>query len=525
MKHSRFASLIACMVGFSSCAFAGHYECQTKTSGLTFTASPGGGSPTYGYGAVTGSVGGGAGSCSISGSVTTTFTWVKDKDGSGNTITNDLPPDSVIAIESCSVSTDAKTYISSGGGTPGGSSNNGLGSDWTTTTSPAAFPIVIYGGGMPITIGYEKMTSSTGTKATILTGGNSVTVTSSPSASASSGSGTYSAGITYSVSVYPVTVSVAGTLAMPDTSLEILPGQQATGSLGLGGSGLTVKSGTYQWGVTGDTFKSYSASDTSGLVTPMATGDWQVASPAWRWTAGINDTVTCTAELLYAPSGYSSKSVGSVTATKSVAVIAPNGNMTATLGGSGHGQLISPVGLTSKPSGAGNAVYILYEAMTPSEFSTAQGDGTIGYVQLLTNTNYSADGTVVKTSNIVSTPPDPLDNIALDNGYPYPFCDGYVAANTSTSGSGYDTPFFEPTGIGAGLLTTLETTLTAKGYSLFKAPGGTSQPVPCQYFVFTWNASASKSGGTWSMASNDTVITVSPDTGFIHPQWKHKWTN
>jgi hypothetical protein len=534
-------SVIASLVGLSSSfAFAGHFEAVGNTSGLTFT-SQSNSVPTFGVGSASGTCGGGSGSCSIGGTLTTTYKWKKDVVG-GVELAGDVAPLGVIVIESSTVTTDAKSFYGSGYATPTGSSVNGMGTDWSKNPAATTTVLVAGGGGYWVPIGTEVKSSSTGTKAQVMgvtaaAGGNAATftVTCSPSSSASAGNGTVSTTINYSLAFNPVTVSVAGTLAMADSSLEILPGQQAVGTLGIGGQNVSVDAATWQWGVSGDTFNTYVASASAGTLTYMQTADWKVGNPAWRWTSEVNDTVTCSAKVDYAPDGFASKEFGTATGSKLVTVKEAKGTLTATVRGDGHGQILQTPDLTSKPSIGGDAVVMTYKAPTDADFVPTQGYGSIGYIQLLDNTNYIASTAttnyLINTSIKTTTPPDRLPTIAVDNGYPYPFGDGYVLADDNSSGGAQDSPHL---GYNPALYISLNTNLTAKGYILFKAPGATSQPVPCQRFEFTWIASATKNGsGVWvesvdpttGVISNTTTKTVAETKAYIHPEWTHIFTN
>ncbi len=499
------AGLVACLVGISSYALAGHYQAGT-TSGLTFTASPGGGSPTYGAGTATGTVGGGGGSCSIGGQLTTTFTWVKDKDANGNDIVGDTPPDKVIAIESCSVSTTATTYISSGGGTPGGSSDNGMGSNWSTTTNPSPSPLYVYGGPYPTLIGYQKITSSIGSKATVLSGGASVTVTCSPSAVAASQSGPHSASVTYGATVYPVIVDVSGCKTLADLSRKILPGKGAVGTISTSAPDITFTS--HSWTVPGKLFKSFDLGTgySSGHAIDLDSNELTKSAPQWRWKEQVTSQVQCSATINY-------KGIGAGTASgKRIVTVADVGS---TLEYTFHNPPTEHKEATKIYSGNTNenAIDIKYSATTPNDMVEAGAQGQVGYVQLA-SWNFSRSAAGISVEDPANT-----DGFELDNQYPY---HGYNTASVGSTPTKYvtrDTPRANVNETTPGVNLGIDGIQSSLGYVMYIAPGSNTMPVNLILFGWQWELTATNPQTGWVSSKNLVSETLSQKKDSTHPDW------
>ncbi len=502
----------------ASISFAGHFERQIDTSALIMTPNP-----EYGFGPgdINGTCSAITGLATISGALKYVYTWKKDV-AFGVELIGDEAPISVVAIESCNMSASGESHFGAGYADPTSSCSNGMGPTWSSQTNS---------GLLDISGGTKIITTSNGTRASVITGfvnasgEHTYTINASPSADSSSGNGFSNAGFSYSVAIYPVTVSVSGTLALPDKSLEILPGQLATGSLSVGAPGVSWLNTTtnLDWSVTGETFRSYLANASAATLLPTGSREWKTKSPSWRWVSGgLNAVATCTRRLYYQPSGYPSATIGVSVGSQNINVIEPTSDFSISIGGDGHGQLLqTPLLLTSKPIAPPNAVTVFYQVDTPSEFVGAQGYGLFGYVQLLDNTQYKADSQVLFTSNITSSPPNYLDSVALDTAFPYtPF----QFAN-STQYTSVDSPFFgiSDANVAAGI-SSLSTNLKGKGYTMFLAPGSSSQLVPIQTLQWTWAAEATKDvNGVWSQSANTTAVLAPAGTAFIHPEWTHRW--
>jgi hypothetical protein len=508
MKHSFRPTLILFAgIVLPSFAEAGVFAVQGKSSGVSFTSSPGGGTPLFEPGKVTGNCGGGNGSCAISGAATTTYSWVP-------AYTDEPAPTQVVVIESCNVSTEAKSFYGAGFSTPTGSSNNGMTTDWSTNLSPSTTIIYVYGPGFAVPIGVQKVSSSIGTRARIVGvggTGNVVVTSGSISAAASAGNGNESATLAYSLTgIYPANISVAGSI-VDANALKILPGQLAIGSLSIGAPGATVKSDSCTWEVTGDTFLHFVVTQdlTNGSVD--RTTNWNEDHPNWRWTLPIQSNVTCNATITYNPGVNSAKDIGSISAAKVVLVATVSSEQVITCYKPGFFEVQStPNGarpyLTSKPAAQSDATFIQYKALAPTIFSS-QGIGEVSVIQILSDTAYIINGTPVQAVAGMDK--------ALDGFCPY----AKHSANGNFMTSAVDTPALG----GYPSTTSMQITLRAKDYVMYTAPNG--DYVPLRSGNWKHDSSASKLFGVWIMPSNTTDMTSQNEEELSHPLWNFRFVN
>ncbi len=483
----------------SSSVYAGSFTAPNNTSGVTFTGNPGSGTPTFAKGSVTGTCGGGNGSVSISGSASTTYEWQSSGPG-------DSAPENVVVIESCTVTTIARSFFGTGFVAPTGTSNNGMTGTWSNNAPIASSIIYAYGPGFSVPIGIQQTSSSIGTRARIIVGTGDVVVSSTVSSNASAGNGTDSTFIDYKVvGVYPATVSVAGTITVGGLS-KILPGQPAIGGLGVGGDGISVKPGSYQWDITGDTFTDFVVSPDLVHGHVERNTDLNAINPQWRWTLPIQSVVACSATLKYQPIGFASAEIGTVTASKIVEAVTVASTQTITC--YQPGQLLfnpKPI-LTSKPVAHSDATYIQYLALAPTDFNY-QGTGDVSIVQTLTDTAYLVDD---EPSQAVAG-----DDVALDVNYPY----AHHAANGAFGTAAVDAP-----AIGGHLDSIkLEIIFSAKDNVMYTPPNG--KPVPLKYGKWTHSSKAVKTNGTWNLQSSTTIKISENQDLSIHPEWDFLFVN
>lgn len=310
-------------------------------------------------------------------------------------------------------------------------------------------------------------------------------------------------------------MSVAGTLLDGDSNAQILPGQLATASLGLGGANVSFDPTTFQWSASGYKFYTFvvGSGDNTGTVNKLSTGDWKVASPSWRWVGSASATVTGAANVIYSPPGYPSVMVGTASDTKAVEVVAPNYEVRVLAARDGYFQgdilFSNPVGL--------HAVDFMYDATTPADFIATQGAGKCQFTQFLMNTNYYVNGVVGMTSASTTTPVEPD---CLDGSYIYQFSSGRIDADGSY-GYANDSPYWGAAIDLPGFLS-FSTSFTANSYCMYGAPGN-SNDVPLGYQAWTWNAAMSRvSGGSWNMTGNHSAASGAQTDVTAHKEWKHK---
>lgn len=516
--RNAFQSIVA--LGFflvTSLARAGHYQAG-PTSGLVATASPGGVvGPTYGNGSCSvPSAGGGNGTGTIGGTLSTTFTWIRDKDSSGNDLPGDNPPTSVLVTESCSVFTDAKAYPYPS--SPLAKADNGLDTRFCTTTKTPytinqSIPVPPYG----YPIGSGCSASSTGTAYRIVSGGNTVTVTCSPTGTCSTSSGPFSFTFSYSASISPIEVFVQGSIGDTSGYNSILIGQHAKGYL-VGSCSFS----NWQWSCAGSKFKSWdvSPSQAKAEVINVPASEWSKEHPEWYWLSDQNGlSVSCTAD-----ASVNNISIGSVSVSENVNVWPPYyyfANESSTSSSMSGSTLTSADLYLLKPG-----QYFAGKVGTPALFS-AQGTGNWEFVQIASpsRTHTLQSGSVLHDW--------PLGLTGLDNVCPYPAPPGEPApawsAEIATSTSlatlhwTQDSP---DTNIAA----------TEVSYSvgdqfemhlIYCPPGGDSQWVPIHKLDWAWICSDSRATPSipWTTPPPGSVYGISSVRNTSHPTWILKFTN
>jgi hypothetical protein len=455
-------------------ALAGYYQAGT-TSGLSVSVTGGGGtSLTPGNGSITGAAGGGGGSGKASGTISTTFTWVRNTIYGGEADPNDNPPDTVIVVENCNTSATASAYGYSGG--PSTSANNGLGTNTVNTTTPIyqTLPYPPY----QIQIGETSSSVCNGSRAQIVAGGQTVTVNDDiVSGSAASSSGPFGTGVTYSVSVTPVILTVNGTVN-DDGTLYGEVGRLHSGTLSAGAPGTTL--GLFSWSVGGsDAFSTYEH-DTVGLVTYLSSATLTSASPAWHWRRAASETVSVSATVY-----FNGSSIGSVYESKDVDVEAPTpvwSGITASglsrdfywgLASNGNASCVSPGG---DPVG----MYYSFGGTKCPHFP----NGTLFNAQLV-DAYWYYDGTLWDRWSSTN------GAYYLDTSYPYdltyPTYDPTILKTPSTT-TDEDTPNYGGNQPGAVQVTTsFQTNL------MYRSSDPSEQDVTLYFQTWFWNGSSTTS--------------------------------
>ena len=252
----------------------------------------------------------------------------------GTEIASDLPPKSVVVVESCSVSLSGRSYP----GATSASASNGLDARFCTNDSGSG-PIPGPRGG---TIGTTAFANDAGTAAKIMQGGDEVPVTCSPSGSCSAANGPFDVRVSYSVDVKPVTVSVAGTVFQPDTGDNILIGQRATGELGCGVPGVSFTG--HSWTVGGALYRNWAmASDQSGATgVDVPADEWTKVKPSWQWRSSNSGDSQGECDRAPRSAIFGGISIGSATGQRDVRVFGSRTrHLTASMSRLRHGAMVT----------------------------------------------------------------------------------------------------------------------------------------------------------------------------------------
>ena len=415
------------------------------------------------------------------GSVTATFTWY----GGPN---NDPAPvvGSVIVVDQVNAGCNGQTG-SVGSDLPGGTTSGSSASQTYTATRYS------------------------------VKGGGSFTATCTPTASASStappgGYSGVSAYVGYTAAVYPVTVTPVGAVQDQSGNWDILIGQKCGPILAGIPSGCTVSN--YQWTVSGSTFQTWTADNSSTAFTdgpgPLNGPSPPnvvpiVAGPSWYWyDAGNNthvaETVSCTVTVT-PPAGQGS--AVSVTPSQTVNVYIPSWTATGAAGTMRVSTSIPNVGNGSSywlwAGGPGMA----WQASVSSPLSGVFGTGTIELVQTYTpGISYTtADGMVHNYSLNGQN--------GLDTSYPY--------VGGTSSFNDYDDP---------GLNLTATAAISGSLQDQFQdclmyEPQGSSQFVPLANSSWTTSGSAQIPATGWANFSGSagTVSGGSFSQNNTFPSW------
>ncbi|RYG38578.1 hypothetical protein EON81_03275 [bacterium] len=541
---SKVASLAALVLTGLSSAQAGSYVLRTKDAFGATIKNPSGGTYTqpgvsaaYYSTVVAGSVAGyggigghGAGGATCSGTITTIYDWKRSQivnpdplsqtnsDPSDDYIDDPLdnPPLEAIARETCRADYSTNSYP--GGG--GGSCDNGLGFAPVEISAPITVP-----GPPPVTIGFHTEGYSEGTRYKKVSGGDTITLTCTPSSSASTVSGSAACKVAYNSSILVPKVVVVGVTRFPD-AYRFITGQQISDSID--SAGLTVKSGTYQWSISGGMpFKSWSIGSGysgNGVVNMHTAGDLKNTSVNYYTREnGVSD-VQCQLSLLVPPGATID---GGGTSIPMTLVAKPATSMRPELtswtitdgavGMNGAGTGFGFFGLTGGTNG---------QQWTNVTIDLAAPFGKVGigcFVQLITADRSLTRTTVAPYSSTYTY----LTNAFLDAGLPYPY-----ASPTWTitgTGIGYDSPqqFFTTPLVSGDLGGTNWYSAGANDsfstwvmYRPPTVPGQATTYIPLASYTWMWGGSATKSGGVWTVSGDPASGKTSSHTRTTtHPSW------
>jgi hypothetical protein len=473
------ALLTTCLVS-PPAARAGSYSAPTYavsggTTGAGIVLTVGGSSSVDAYKPSGGScgashvyTGSSAATLTASGTITASFVWQPDYSGE--------TPNSVIVTETGSAGAGTSTAAGSSCDCGDGLGDSASGSATGKTSSGTHIRGV--SGASPLTL-------------------SGVT----PKATATTPGGYCSASVSYTATATAVTINPVGAVKDSNGNSDILIGQQCSPTLTGIPSNCTVSN--YQWGVTGSTFQSWSASSTSTSFTD-GPGALNVAGPSWCWYDSGNSThvlegITCTATVT-PPAGQGA--AFTVTASQVVNVYVPSWKATATAGT----MRVD----TSSPGGNGSDYWLYaggpgmkWTASVSSPLVGVFGDGTIELVQTVTpGISYTtADGMVHNYSNNGQN--------GLDTSYPYLWATG--APNYTTN----DNPGLNLTGTVAGSVKD-----QFQDYLMY-APPGSSQFVPLASSSWAANGSVNIPPTGWAnfLGSAGTVTGGSFSASNTFPSW------
>ena len=465
---------------------AGVYEAG-PTTGLTAQ----GGGVSSSNGSI--SAGAGAGSNStvtISGTISTTFTWKRNLIG-GIPDPSDDPPLSAVVVEDSTASATSQAF--SGGGSA--SASNGLGSQAQNNSGP------MYG------TGYRSSYTCEGTRAKVVSGGETVTVTDcTVLATASVVNGSCSAGATYGVTVTPMLLSITGSV-LANGKLYGEVGRRHLGNLSCPKPGITLAN--HQWNITGTKFERYDHG-AIGYVEPFSGSDLNAPFPLWSWKSTREDDqdVQVTVDVL-----YNGVVVGSATAKKTFTVEVPSSKFEPTA--SQLSQIVN-YGLKSdgNPSVTFSSIpvglFFRYKVRTNSHFPP----GKVFSVQLLSVDWESYISPAIHHSRTTEGRYD------LDNDYPYrdvrdtTTAERYDSNHLAWWTEDYDTPgYWGSWPASVAVATSFELTL------MYQPDADGAQPVPLKRIMWDWT------GDNYSGPPATPILNGAVGPTNSHPVWTQKFAN
>ena len=477
---SLLPSLHAARAGsYSGPAYSGGQLVQTLPNGQGFPPFPLPYGPVSGGGY--GQNGGVPGSAVCSNAITTTFTWVP---ASGQTMTSDPPPTTIIVMESCTASASGMN----GSGVYGSAScANGL-------NGP-----VINGSGT---------SSSSSTRYKTMSGGATVSLTCTPSASGTGNSGT-SAYVSYTAAISPIFVIPGGAVKDSSGNYNILVGQRCTSSLTGIPSGCTASN--YQWSVSGPTFQTWQSQTPAIGNNPFnPDASYEVDGPGpltnptagWYWNERLTtpEVVSCSATVT-PPAGQGAPFT--VSATQPILVYRPNWTATGIGGYVKVSLLFGTIyeimaGPTATELANGLKGGMNFTATVTSPNSTLFGNGSLELAQLCTpgRSFTSAQGDYTYSQN---------GQQGSDGDYPYGW---------NVNGPVYQTDDLPGNGLADYLMANFTMQDQFEDFLMYYAPGSV-QAVPLAHFTWSTNGYAVlPHSGTWStyvtQNGSDNAGTVSP---------------
>ncbi len=352
--------------------------------------------------------------------IVATFTW---QPASGQTSATDPPPPAVIVEQDCTASWGANEV--DGTASPSGTADCGLpGATVSSTTNSSGMVTSVTSSGTA----YSSVSSPGASFSIPAQGGGQYQPSASFSiSSGTSGAGNGSAGVSYHVQAFPMTISLIGTLT--DSSgnpildgngnQQILVGQGCKASLSAVPQGCTVSS--YQWSVSGTTFQDWepstSANSQASFYDP---GPGVQTNPTyhWYWNDQMQqtETVTCTATVT-PPAGQGA--AFQVTATQNVTVYVPTLSGDNNQVGMGYIRTTQSGNVTEtdmialqpgNPPAGNGSIWTAAVSLPPAP---TFGMGQWAYLQLIKPEEYLTVGGQQVTSK------DTMNGEGLDAGFPY----------------------------------------------------------------------------------------------------------
>jgi hypothetical protein len=312
---------------------------------------------------------------------------------------------------------------------------------------------------------------------------------------------------TVTVNMTSWTVTVAVTVFGGNAAGQGLRGQLVQGTATICPNGLAA---TYQWTITGNIFKTYSADNSSATVNNVPATDLQLQTLSWCWLDAGAKTVSCQATI----AGRSMSDSKNVTILDPVSLV----NYTSTIGASQF-----RAGRTADPTRVG--VYGADPANPQVEpgiqfnntFGSLAGLGAGGFAEGQWQFTQMVQPARSITAAGGITQLNKNGSWMLDTTYPY---EGTWATNTTNST--VDSPSNGLVAVGAA--GTTFTAFTAnneqfKMYVLMQPPGAGAQYVPMKYVAWNWSATATWNAPNWVLTNNAAQTNAAVATT-DHPRWK-----
>jgi hypothetical protein len=455
---------------------------------------------------------GGTNSATCSGAIQTIFTW-SAPDGT-------LPPKSVIITETSSATASGASYPAS---TVGGSCDDGIGqSSGSLTQTP------IMSG--TTQIGTSGAKTCQGTRYSVMSGGQTVTLNCTPTASASATT-TATSSVAYSASISPIALSIQ---LGGDTSVggaeEALTGQQITATI-IGSVPANCKVLSHTWGVTGGSpIQNYdptapNTTNTTQIVPISATDE---AAPTFQFydpEAGT-DSVTCTVTIQ-----FPDNTTGTLSLTpKPIVFMKPTATWKAyegypqgfTYQGLQQGEVA--IGMFEAP-GSG---YLAGMAWPPSGVSITVPSGFSGTGSACVAQLYKPNRTYTEGKSQIAQPGWINGTQGLDGQFPYQNVSWNVPGGSPVANFG-DSPY---TGVPSGsnvdpntgqVISSFMDNDSVSSWLMYKPPG-TSIWVPLSEYDWSWAETVDGTGTGWEITSstpaqNSSTATLSAGATSNYPSW------
>lgn len=293
--------------------------------------------------------------------------------------------------------------------------------------------------------------------------------------------------------------------SLTDDLRKVLPGQKMNLEVSLTPPSGTTVTG-YKWSLAGNTFKDYTANDSTGTLTSLAAGDLDDQMVNYYWTnGGGSRSVTCTVTLSNGKKVYVKDKFN---------VEQPTVTFTTTLGTAKINAAGNQIGLYADAD-SDNGIVFTGKVEMPAEFNSERWH----WIQLVTPQRTQTLDDEDSTEQAFS-----LNGMqVLDTKYPYaPQLLGSYATGT-TSESNSDSP---ESPLWASMKKKAVNDETFIMTLMFLPPGSDSRWVPTKSVTWKWKISATKgAGGTWTEdpGASQSVTPVADTT--THPIWTNNVAN